>query len=83
MTGGAHVVTRTEQLFLLSRSAGAADPGDWARFAAGLYAQQSERLLRDGKAIESPEEQVAELLRQADAFLTNRLPLLQALRIAT
>jgi hypothetical protein len=82
VTGGAHVVTRTEQLFLLARSAGVADPGDWARFATGLYAQQSERLLRDGKPIDSPEEQAAELLVQADAFLTNHLPLLQALRIA-
>jgi SAM-dependent methyltransferase len=83
VTGGAHVVTRTEQLFLLARSAGVAEPGDWARFATGLYAQQSERLLRDGKPIDSAEEQAAELLVQADAFLANRLTMLQALRITT
>lgn len=82
VTGGAHVVTRTDQLFLLARSAGVAAPADWARFVASLYAQQGDRLVRDGKPIESPEEQAAELEAQADAFRTQRLPLLQALRIA-
>jgi hypothetical protein len=82
LTGGGVVVTRVEQLFLLAREAGIAEPAEWARFALDLFAQQGEKVLRAGQPIESPDEQLAELVRQAHTFHEFRLPLLKALRLA-
>jgi SAM-dependent methyltransferase len=82
LTGGGVVVARVEQLFLLAREAGSAEPAEWARFALDLFAQQGEKVLRAGQPIEAADEQLAELVRQAHAFHEFRLPLLKALRVA-
>ena len=82
LTGGGVVVARVEQLFMLAREAGVPDPAGWARFALDLFAQQGENVVRAGHALESADEQLAELVAQAHVFHEFRLPLLKALRVA-
>jgi len=82
VTGGGIPVGRFQQLFLLARSRGAASPAEWAAFAWKCLADQGQRVLADGKALESPEENLAELTRQAVAFETEQLPMLKATLIA-
>jgi hypothetical protein len=80
--GAGVVVSRSEQLFLRARAEGRTDPAEWARFAWAAIERGGQRMLKDGKAVESPEENLAMLLQQANTFVEHRLPLLQALRVA-
>lgn len=82
VTGGGITVGRFQQLFLLARSRGKKQPADLAAYAWEILSVQGERLLKEGKALESGEENLAELTAQATEFAEKRLPVLQALRIA-
>ena len=83
VTGGGVSVGRFQQLFLLARLQGAASPTDWGAYAWKCLADQGQRVLADGKALESPEENLAELTRLAVAFETEQLPMLKATLIAS
>jgi SAM-dependent methyltransferase len=83
VTGGGVQVPRLEQLFLAGRAQqpkGA--PAQWAEYAGAVLAGNGERLMKDGAAIASPEENQAELQARARSFADQRLPLLKALAIA-
>lgn len=82
LTGGGVVVSRIEQLFLLARSRERAAPAEWAKFAWGLLSEQGKRLLRDGKRLDDPEDNLREMERQATEFAEKRLPVLRALDVA-
>jgi hypothetical protein len=82
VTGGGVSVNRFEQLFLLARAEGRQEPRDWARVAWQLLALQGQRVRKDGKPLETAEENLAELTHQAQAFAEKRLPILKALEIA-
>ncbi|BCU07983.1 methyltransferase [Allochromatium tepidum] len=82
VTGGGLPVNRFEQLFLLAKAQGKANPPDWAAFAWQLLAAQGQRLVKEGKALETAEENLAELTAQAESFAQKRLPLLRALMVA-
>jgi hypothetical protein len=82
VTGGGAGVSRFQQLFLLARSQGRKQPADWAQFALQVLAAQGQRLIKDGKTLQSTEENVAELTLQANEFAQKRLPVLKALEIA-
>jgi SAM-dependent methyltransferase len=82
VTGGAIGVTRFYQLFLLACRAGRRTADEIARFAWDLLSAQGQRVARDGNPLETPEENLAELARQAGQFLDKRLPVLRALQIA-
>lgn len=79
--GGGIQVNRFPQLFLLARHAGKKQPADWAAFVWDTISRQGQRLIKDGKAIESAEENLAELNTQANAFAEKQLPILKALGI--
>lgn len=81
VTGGGIAVPRFSQIFLLAKSQGKAQPAEWAAFAWDILAAQGQRLLKDGKALESVEDNMAELTTQATTFAEKRLPILQALQI--
>ncbi|MDT8405652.1 MAG: class I SAM-dependent methyltransferase [Methylococcales bacterium] len=81
VTGGGIAVPRFQQLFLLARSQGHKHPADWARFVWQLLEMQGQRLLKEGQALETAEDNVAELGRQANAFAETQLPILKALQI--
>jgi hypothetical protein len=81
VTGGGVPVGRFAQLFLLALGHGKKQPAELAQFVWTILAAQNQRLLKDGKPMETAEENLAELTRQADAFALKQLPILKALQI--
>ena len=47
-----------------------------------VLATQGQRVIKEGKTLDTPEENLAELTTQATQFMERRLPLLQALEVA-
>ncbi len=82
VTGAGILVPRISQLFLLAHSRGATTPEAWAHFAWSELEAHGQRLAKDGKVVESPDDNLAELKRQASEFGTSLLPLLKALMVA-
>jgi hypothetical protein len=68
-------------LFLLARDDGLATPAEWAGYVWHRLANQGQRLLKDGVAVETEADNVAELTRQAEVFAAQRLPVLVNLGI--
>ena len=81
VTGGAHPVSRFEQLFLLEIVSGAKDPKDWAAKVAKLLRKQGQGIIVDGKVLNTPEENFSALLKQAEEFSEKKLPIMRALKI--
>ncbi len=81
VTGGGHTVNRIQQLFMLAISQGKKQPQEWAQSAWAVLDSQNQRLLKDGKAIESADGNLATLNQQAQEFSEKRLPILQKLGI--
>ena len=81
VTGGGIVVNRFQQLFLLAMRNGKKQPEDWAKDVWSVFVTQNQRLLKDGKTLETAEENLDELVNQANKFARNRLPILKALGI--
>lgn len=78
VTGSAETVDRVTQLFLNARSRNENPP----EYAARILLRQNQRVLKDGKPIQSPEEHAAEIGTRYDTFVEKRLPVLQRLGIA-
>lgn len=81
VTGGGIQVGRFAQLFLLAKNDGLRQPEDWAQFAQEQLARAGQKIVRDGKTLETPEENLAELKEQATEFAALRLPMLEKLGI--
>lgn len=82
VTGGGVLVTRFEQLFLVSLKNGGAKPVDWALAVWEVLSAQGQMLIKDGKPMASAEDSLAELTSQAVEFAAKRLPMLKALEVA-
>ena len=82
ITGGGITVPRFHQLFLLAKQQGHKQPKDWASYVWSVLALQNQRLLKEGKTLETPEDNLAELTAQATEFAEKRLPILKALQLA-
>jgi hypothetical protein len=82
VTGGGVIVGRFQQLFLLVLQQGKKKPEEWATFVAQILATQGEKIVKDGKPLETAEEQLAELINQANEFSVKKLPILKSLQIA-
>ena len=61
---------------------GRQQPVDWAQYAWSILAMQGQRIMKEGKALASAEENIAELTAQAEAFAARQLPVLKALQVA-
>ena len=81
VTGGGVSVPRFHQLFVLDALQGHKQPQDWAQYVWGILSMQGQRLIKEGKAMELDEENVQELVKQADDFATKYRPILKALEI--
>lgn len=81
VTGAGIPVARACQLFLLAMRQGKKLPVDQANFVWNLLSGQGQRLSKDDKPLETSEENVSELTRQAKDFGENYLPTLRALGI--
>jgi hypothetical protein len=82
VTGGGVIVGRFQQLFVLALQHGKKKPEDWAAFVAQILAAQAQKIVKEGKPLETPEEHMAELNTQAHEFAMKQLPILRALQIA-
>jgi len=82
VTGGGIPVNRIQQLFLLSRAQGRKLPAEWAELAWQVVASQGQKIVKEGKPLETPEENQAEIALQVKEFNEERLPLLKALQVA-
>jgi hypothetical protein len=82
VTGGGVAVNRFQQLFLLSMAHGKRQPAEWAQAVWQTIAAQGQKLVKEGKALETAEENIAELTQQAQTFAQKQLPILKALQIA-
>ena len=81
VTGGGITVPRFHQLFLLAKTQGHKQPADWANFVWKLLEMQGQRLVKEGQALESAADNLAELNAQATAFAGQHLPIMKALQI--
>ncbi|AVR98393.1 class I SAM-dependent methyltransferase [Pseudoduganella armeniaca] len=82
LTGGGIPVQRFSQLFLLALQDGANAPGDMARYAWKILDAQGQRLNVEGAVLATPEQNLAQLERHAQAFMEKELPLLRSLYVA-
>ncbi len=81
VTAGGVALNRFQQLFLTNIAQGKKQPAEWAQAAWQVLAAQSQKLVKEGKTLESPEENIAELTAQAQTFADKQLPILKALQI--
>jgi hypothetical protein len=81
VTGGGIAVNRFQQLFLLAMRNDKKQPQEWASEVWSVLAAQNQRLLKEGKTLESAEDNIQELVNQANDFARKRLPILKALEI--
>ena len=79
--GAGIIVNRFEQLFLASKQAGKSQPQAWVEDAWSILQLQGQKLVVDGKTMETTEENIAALGKYLEKF-TARLPILTALGIA-
>ena len=82
VTGGGIGVNRFQQLFLQALSQGKKQPSDWSAYVWQILTAQNQKLVKEGKTLESAEENLAELTAQAQTFAEKQLPVLKALQIA-
>ncbi|RYE64294.1 MAG: methyltransferase domain-containing protein [Oxalobacteraceae bacterium] len=81
VTGGGVPLSRFQQLFLLALESGRKGTDDAAQFAWEVLQQQGQAILKDGKPLNTPEENLAELQRQAAAFFEKLVPVLRQLQV--
>lgn len=81
VTGGGTVVGRFPQLFLLAMSEGMQQPSEWVQFAWQTISSQGQAIIKEGRLLETAEENLAELSSQARTFVEKQLPILRALQV--
>jgi SAM-dependent methyltransferase len=81
VTGGGIAVSRINQLFMLALVQGKKLPAEWAQFTWHLLAAQGQKIVKEGKTLETPEDNLAELTAQATSFAEKQLPIVKALQI--
>lgn len=82
LTGGGINVNRFQQLFVLAMHQGKKKPVEWADYVSQILNLQQQKIVKDGKPVESEAEQLAEITNQANEFAVKQLPILKALQIA-
>ena len=76
--GGAVSVNRIQQLFLLAKTRKHSDP---ATFVWDIFKENGERMLKEGKVIDSEEENLQELKASYSSFHEKAIPLLKAMGV--
>jgi len=81
VTGGGVAVNRLQQLFLRALQHGMQQPQEWAQSVWQVLAAHGQSLVKEGKTLATPEDNLAELTAQATEFAQRRFPILQALQV--
>jgi SAM-dependent methyltransferase len=79
--GGGTYVGRFTQLFILGLKEGKRAPQDLAQYVWNILAIQGQKINKDGKTLDTPEDNLAELTEQANRFNQKQAPILKALQI--
>lgn len=79
VTGGALSMGRFEQMFWALARAGDADPARWAAAVCDSLFGHGERLVKNGKPLESREDHLRELTERAQRYAASREPIAAAL----
>lgn len=82
VAGRGIAASRVEQTYLAAIAQGLRTPHELATFAWKTLERQGQRLLRDGGTLESADENIDELTRQASNFTDKRLPILHSLKVS-
>ena len=80
--GGGHAVNRFQQLFLLAYKNGKKSSDEIAKSVWEILTMQTQKLVKEGKTLDTAKENLAELTKQAQVFIEKQLPILKALQIA-
>ena len=78
--GGGVSVGRFQQLFIAALKQGKKQPQEWAQFVWNILKSQGQVLIKEGKNLETEEENLSELVLQAQHF-AKQLPNLRLLQI--
>lgn len=81
VTGSGIQINRFQQLFIGAAKLGKRQPSELAQYVWFWLSMQGQKIVNDGKVIESEAENLAELNAQAQEFLDKKLPILKALQI--
>ena len=81
VTGGGVMIGRFQQLFMMAIGQGKKKSEDWAAFTWQILAVQGQKIVKEGKTLETAEENLAELTAQAHDFATKQLPIMKALQV--
>jgi SAM-dependent methyltransferase len=81
VAAGGVQINRFQQLFLQAYLQGKKAPTDWANYVWKIVAAQNQRLVHEGKTLESEEENMAELNKRAQDFYDKHLSIVKALQI--
>jgi SAM-dependent methyltransferase len=82
LTGGGIYVPRFAQLFLLAQQQGKKMPDEWAQFVWQMLSPQGQKIVKEGKTLETDADNLKELTTQAHEFAARQMPILMALQIA-
>ena len=80
LAGGGVSVGRFQQLFIAALKQGKKQPQEWAQFVWNILKSQGQVLIKEGKNLETEEENLSELVLQAQHF-AKQLPNLRLLQI--
>ncbi|WP_394780848.1 class I SAM-dependent methyltransferase [Undibacterium sp.] len=79
--GSGVTVNQFEQLFLLASQQGNGQPEEWAAYAWQTLSTLGKKLIKEGKTLDSPAENIAELTEQAKQFAKGKFPMLKKLGV--
>lgn len=82
VTGGGVLVTSIQKLLIMAIAKGRKQPADWADFAWTVLQERNQKIIKEGKTLETPEENLSELNDQVAAFAL-RIPMLKALMVVS
>lgn len=81
VSGAAVLVERVEMLFLAARQAQLQTQTEWIDFAWKVLESNKQVLLKDGKTLDTMQENLAELEELALKFVSKKLPILKMLKV--
>ena len=79
--GGGFAVSRFQQLFLRAESEGKTSAADLAASVWAILKGLNQKIIKEGKQLESDAENLAELQQQAETYIAKQRPVLHALQI--
>lgn len=79
--GGGVLVSRLHQLMLLAVMEGKKTPDEWVRYAWAILQSQQQVVAKEGKALQTEAENIAELTMHANQLQGDRLAMLRALGV--